>query len=90
MLARLHWSLYFLFWVVALIALGGLLGCLLFPLFGGIFGAERTTSQLFIRGAKFGSFYFMIWAPGTSLVLCVIRAYRRRQAQKSPAPGGAS
>jgi hypothetical protein len=42
------------------------------------FHTGRTPWQLVGNGVRIGGFYFAIWAPGTAVVLCVMRAYRRR------------
>jgi hypothetical protein len=75
---EIHWSLYFLFWTAVIGAAGAGLGAVLFPLAGSLFQTGHTAAQLATMGARIGGFYFLIWAPGTAVVLCVIRAYRRR------------
>ncbi len=73
-----HWSLYFLFWLAAIVAAGALLGAVLFPLVGLCLHTGLTAGQLVRNGVRTGSFYFSLWAPGTAAVLSVMRAYRRR------------
>lgn len=73
-----HWSLYFLFWTAVIAGAGAGLGAALFPLAGSLFSTGRTAGQLAATGARIGGFYGLLWAPGTAVVLCVIRAYRRR------------
>ncbi len=75
---EIHWSGCFLFWVAVIVAAGALLGAGLFPLAGLWFRTGLTPAQLVQNGARLGSFYFFLWAPGTAVVLCVMRAYRRR------------
>jgi hypothetical protein len=77
-LREIHWSLYFLSWVAVMVTAGALLGAVLFPLAGLFFPTGRTPWQLVENGGRIGGFYFAIWAPGTAVVLCVMRAYRRR------------
>jgi hypothetical protein len=77
-LARAHWSLYFLFWVALIVAAGAVLGAALFPLGGWLLGLAQPAGRLAMQGASTGGFFFAIWAPGTAVVLCVMRAYRRR------------
>ncbi|HUJ44439.1 MAG TPA: hypothetical protein VLW52_12625 [Opitutaceae bacterium] len=74
----LHWSLYFLLWTAILVAAGALLGATLFLVAGLIFSTGHTPWQLVQAGGRIGGFYLAIWAPGTAVVLCVMRAYRRR------------
>ena len=77
-LREIHWSLYFLFWVAVIVGTGALLGAVLFPLTGWFFHTGYTPWQLVLNGGRTGGFYFLLWAPGTAVVLCVMRAYRRR------------
>ncbi len=84
-----HWSIYAIVWIAGLSALGGILGMILFPLGGLIVGAERTSLQLLARGARFGSFYFLIWAPAIAIVACTMRAYRRRHPDAESRPSAA-
>lgn len=73
-----YWLLYFLFWTAAIAAAGAMLGAGLFLLAGLCFHTGRTAAQLAANGIRIGGFYALIWAPGTAIVLCVRRAYRRR------------
>ncbi len=77
-LGRIHWSLYFLFWVALIGTAGAVLGATLFPLAGWLFHLGRPAGRLALEGASMAGFFFLIWAPGTAIVLCVMRAYRRR------------
>ncbi|MDD2765829.1 MAG: hypothetical protein PHE83_17850 [Opitutaceae bacterium] len=87
-LREIHWLPYFLFWVALLVAAGALLGALLFPLAGLLFRTGDTPWQLVQNGARIGGFYFLIWAPGTAVVLCVMRSYRRRHPEARPPADG--
>ncbi len=73
-----HWAVYFSAWILGLVLVGTLLGAILFPLGGLLLHAERSSLALMIRGARFGSFYFLIWAPAIALAASVMRAYRRK------------
>lgn len=75
---RVHWSLYAAIWIGGLIAMGTVLGMILFPLGGLVVGAERTPLELLVRGAKFGSFWFLLWAPAIAITATVMRAYRQK------------
>lgn len=68
---------YFFAWVAGLVVLGAILGAIFFPLGGWLLDAERTSYALFLRGLRFGSFYFLIWAPAIAITVCVMRGYRR-------------
>jgi hypothetical protein len=73
-----HWAVYFAAWILGLVLLGTVLGAIFFPLGGLLLHAERSPATLLIRGARFGSFYFLIWAPAIALAASVMRAYRRK------------
>jgi len=79
-LSRLHWSLYFLVIVVVIAAAGAVFGAVAFMLFGLVTGADFPLARLALKGAKTLGFYFMLWAPGIAIVLCVKRAYEHRRA----------
>ncbi|MGC4071523.1 MAG: hypothetical protein QM760_03255 [Nibricoccus sp.] len=77
-LARSHWSVYAAAWILGLVVIGAILGMICFPIGGLVVGAKRTPLELLMRGAKFGSFWFLIWAPAVAITACVMRAYRRK------------
>jgi hypothetical protein len=77
-LRRSHWSVYAAVWIIGLIAIGTVLGMICFPLGGLLVGAKRTSLELLVRGARFGSFWFLIWAPAVAITACVMRAYRQK------------
>lgn len=77
-LQRAHWSVYAAAWIIGLVTIGAVLGMIFFPLGGLVVGARRTSLELLVRGARFGSFYFLIWAPAIAIAACVMRAYRRK------------
>jgi hypothetical protein len=72
----------FLFTVVELVALGALLGAILFPMAGHLIGSHKTTAELIVFGAKTLGFYFFVWAPGIALVREFMRAAAAKRAAK--------
>lgn len=82
----LHWSLHFLVWTGGVIALGAVLGAAIFPLVGRLAGLEKSVGELALTGARTLGFYFMVWAPGLSLVLTVKNEYERRRRQSAGEP----
>ncbi len=78
-ISRLHWSLYFFVIVSVIAATGAVLGVIAFVMFGLVTGADFSTGELAIGGAKTLGFYFTLWAPGIAIVLCVKRAYEERR-----------
>jgi hypothetical protein len=77
-LQRAHWSVYAAAWILGLVVIGTILGMIFFPLGGLVLSAKRSSAELLVRGARFGSFYFLIWAPAIAIAACVMRAYRRK------------
>lgn len=78
-LQQSHWAVYFLFWLLAIVAGGALVGALSFPLAGPAFGSTLTPLEHVFTGARHLGFIALIWAPGIALVLCVRRAYHNKQ-----------
>jgi hypothetical protein len=73
----------FLFTVIEIVALGALLGAVIFPIVGQLGGARKSAAELALFGAKTLGFYFMVWAPGIALVREFIRA--AKPGRKNPA-----
>ena len=80
-LQQSHWTVYFLFWLFAVIGGGALIGAISFPLVGPVFGSTLPPLEHALTGARHLGFIAMIWAPGIALVLCVRRTYRNKQAR---------
>jgi len=78
-LQKSHWAVYFLFWLLATIIGGALIGLICFPLFGPAFGSALSPLEHAQAGARHVGFIALIWAPAIALVLCVMRAYRNKQ-----------
>ena len=81
-----YWIGWFLAYFVAIVAVGGLIGVILFPLIGTLFSVDHPVGQLALSGLKQLSFLFGIWAPAVSIVICVMRARSDRVAvaQQNP------
>ncbi|MGH8018180.1 MAG: hypothetical protein ACREIA_07795 [Opitutaceae bacterium] len=80
---KLGYVLYFLVLTFGIIAAGGILGAITFPLVGALVGAEGTASQQAMSGARQLAFLAMIWAPGCGVVLCFHRIYRDRHPREN-------
>lgn len=76
---RVHWSVYFLLWLLGVSALGAVIGAVIFGISGALFSEDRTAASLAIEGARRIGFIFSIWAPAIALVATVMRAHARRQ-----------
>ncbi len=66
--------------VIEIVALGALLGAIIFPIVGTLSGAHKSTAELVLFGAKTLGFYFFVWAPGIALVREFMRAAKLRRA----------
>jgi hypothetical protein len=64
-------------WVVLMVLAGAVLGALLFPLGGLVFGVDLSIGRFVLAGLRDGAFYAFIWAPGISLILCFMLGYER-------------
>lgn len=81
-----HYALYFCYWIAGLVTLGTILGIIGFIIGGWLLDSEKSLTQLIKGGARFGSFYFLIWAPAIALCATVMREYRRRQSLSRTPP----
>ncbi len=77
----------FFFTVLGIVALGALLGAIIFPLAGRLGGSHKTTAELVLFGAKTLGFYFFVWAPGIALVREFMRAAKQKADAKDAAAG---
>lgn len=76
---------YVLAWTALITTAGALAGAILFPLVGGLGGAEKTMGELAWIGVKSVGMIAFVWAPGTAIVLAFRREYlRRRGARRQP------
>jgi hypothetical protein len=73
----------FLFTVLEIVVLGAVLGAVIFPVAGKLGGAQKSTAELVLFGAKTLGFYFFVWAPGIALVREFMRAAKQRAGAKS-------
>lgn len=62
--------------VLAITAGGAVAGCLLFVVIGSLARLDYSFAELARNGLSDGGFYALIWAPGISLVICVMQAHR--------------
>lgn len=75
----LYWLGWWVLYVVTTIAIGGIVGCLLFPTVGFIFQMDYEMSYLFKKGLMNGAQYAGVWAGGLGIVLCFIRGHKMRK-----------
>jgi hypothetical protein len=84
-LRDLHWALHFLVWTLGIVAVGAVLGAVVFPLVGSLAGVDKSAGELALTGARTLGFYFMVWAPGVGIVLTVKNEYERRRRKAAEA-----
>lgn len=82
----LFYAGYITGWTVAITAAGALLGAIIFPLVGVIFGRDATPATMALSGARNLGFLAFVWAPGTAIVLAFRHGFRRRKLSDS-SPG---
>jgi hypothetical protein len=58
-----------------------MIGAVLFPLVGLAAGADYTVAAMVRAGIRNLGFYFFIWAPGVSIVICVMQYREKRRAE---------
>ena len=71
----LRWLSLWLLIVLGMCLQGALVGAVLFILGGRLLGMDLTLGELTLNGIKDGAFLAFIWAPGTGIVVCFIKAY---------------
>jgi hypothetical protein len=69
--------------VFGIVASGGVLGSILFLVVGSLFKLDYSSTELLKNGLLDGAFYALLWAPGISLIWCIIIAKKESDAQKS-------
>lgn len=72
----LHWLGWWVIFTFGFILIGGLLGSLLYLVLGFWLLPEGDLAYRLSKGFTNGGFYFMIWAGGLGIVLCVVKAHR--------------
>ena len=73
----MRWFLGWCLLTLAITACGAVIGALLFPVGGWLFGMDLEFATMVRNGLSDGGFFAMIWAPGLSFVLCLI-AFNRK------------
>jgi hypothetical protein len=68
------WFFIWLLLVLVIVGSGAAVGGLAYPFFGTLLGMDLSMREFFVNGVKDGGFYALIWAPGISLVVCIMAA----------------
>lgn len=71
-----YWAGWFCLYVLMMLAIGAVLGGILFVTIGAFSHPQLAWSERLRMGASDGAFYFGVWAGGMSIVLCFIRGHR--------------
>lgn len=79
----LRWVGWGVFFTIEGTAIGALLGAISFPLVAWAIGAERSTAEFVLLGARNLGFWFFIWSPGLALVRCTMRWHAERERDQS-------
>jgi len=74
--AALFWGGWFVAYIAIIVGIGAIVGTLALVLLGPLF-VDKPLSELAVRGLRYGAQYFGVWAPSLSIVLCVMKAWRR-------------
>lgn len=73
----LYWILFWISVSAAIIAVGALLGSILWLVIGTVAGDERSAGKLLSKGASIGWRYARVWAGGIAFILCFVKGYHR-------------
>lgn len=71
----LYWVGFVLAVSLLIMAVGAVLGTLIWVVVGALAGAERTLGQLAQDGAYIGYRYARVWAGGIAIILAFVKAY---------------
>lgn len=76
----LYWIFYFLVCCATILSAGVVLGSVAFVIVGQMLPKDYETLFLLKKGAWVGFRYAGIWAGGVSIVLCIMRFKKKREA----------
>lgn len=71
-----YWLYHWHWRALAIILLAGIMGGALFGIVGGLAGIGESSLGRIRGGFGNGAFYGLIWAPGISIVICIMKAHR--------------
>lgn len=74
----IYWLFLFFYYVFLILAIGSLAGAFLFATLGILF-SEKSLLALLKQGIGTGFRYAGIWAGGLAIVLCFMKAGRKRK-----------
>lgn len=71
----LYWLWRWFSWTLLITCTGATLGVLLYLSTAPLWFPEKSVLQCLQKGIQNGGFYFFVWAPGGSIVICFIEAW---------------
>lgn len=74
----IKWGALFILWIAIITLAGAVIGAVAYPIFGPLFGFEESVLYLACEGAKDIGYLSLIWAPASSLVICLQKWHRQR------------
>ena len=73
-----YWMALFLGYMLSIIFVGTFLGAILYPLVGSLLRFNYSLIYMTQKGMADLSFFALVWAPGGAIVLCFIKAHRKK------------
>lgn len=83
-----YWISWFVFYLAAIVACGGIIGSVLYAIVGMLSHPDLHWTLRLQYGFSDGSKYAGVWAVGLSLVLCVMKGYKKACAKSTAAELG--
>ena len=78
----IYWASLFVGYMLVIIIAGAIVGALFYPLAGILFGMNYSILFMTQKGIADLAFLALIWAPGSAIVLCFIKAHHYKRSGK--------
>lgn len=76
-----YWMSLFLSYTLSIILVGAIVGAILYPLVGSLLRFNYSLMFMTQKGMADLSFFALVWAPGGAIVLCFIKAHRKKESK---------
>ena len=76
---RVGWLSLGVLILLVIVSAGAVAGSILYPVGGLLLGMDLSLREMLRYGMADGAFYALIWAPGISIVLCIIGIVEKRR-----------
>lgn len=73
----LYWFSFWLAVTLVIVAVGAVLGALIWLSVGTLAGARRDAAELLRDGVSVGWRYARVWAGGVAFILCFVKAHEK-------------